>query len=296
MSELIYGGTSMKFPFIMFICLMLFLTILSCSKQEIDKKNNVNKKIISLAPSITETLFLLGVEDDIIGVSEYCNYPEEAKNIQVISSVSDLNLELILKLKPDIAFILPSQSKFKEQLSKMGIRCHVTDQRSIEKIITSVQLIGKELKLDTKAKLITDSLTTILNNVRQLKNSEKKILISVGRDFSSDLNFIYSTGKGTFLDNIINILGYKNVLATDIAYPKISAETIIRLDPDIIIDLLPLTDQEDIALAKNSWNSLSTLSAVKNEKIYLFTSNYTTIPGPRIFKFIQKLSDTLSDK
>ena len=213
-----------------------------------------------------------------------------------VSSITDLNLELILKLKPDFAFILPSQIKFQEQLLEMDIKCHITDQRSIEKIINSFQMIGKELKLEKRAKTISDSLSNILNSVKSDEISDKKVLISIGRDHSSNINFIYSTGKDTFLDNIIKLLGYKNALDSSVPYPKISAETIIRLDPDIIIDLLPLTDKKEISQAKNSWNSLPSLSAVKNNKVYLFTSDYTTIPGPRIFKFIQELSDTLLSK
>ncbi|MDA3886074.1 MAG: helical backbone metal receptor [Candidatus Delongbacteria bacterium] len=286
----------MKLTFKIFIYLIFFTILLSCSKKKIKENTIHGQRIISLAPSITETLFLLDVEKNIIGVSEYSNFPEEARLIQIVSSISDLNLEFILKLKPDIAFILPSQTKFQEQLLEMGIKCHVTDQRSVDKIITSIQLIGKELKLDFKAKYISDSLTTILNNVRATEKQNKNILISIGRDFSSEISSIYSTGKETFLDNIITLLGYNNALDSDVPYPKISAETIIRLDPDIIIDLLPLTDPDDINQAENSWKSLSSLSAVRNKKIYLFTSDYTTIPGPRIFKFIQELSDTLKNK
>lgn len=283
----------MKF-FIKSISYLAYLAIiLSCTQQKLGESSRSNPKIISLAPSITETLFLLGTGKNIIGVSEYSNFPEEAGSIQIVSSITDLNLELILKLKPDLAFILPSQTKFQEQLLEMGIKCHITDQRSIEKIITSFQMIGKELKLDKRAKIISDSLSNILNNVGSIEKPDENILVSIGRDFSSDINFIYSTGKNTFIDNIITLLGYKNALDSNIPYPKISAETIIRLDPDIIIDLLPLTDKKEISQAKNSWNSLPSLSAVKNNKVYLFTSDYTTIPGPRIFKFIQELSDTL---
>ncbi|NOR46367.1 MAG: ABC transporter substrate-binding protein [Candidatus Delongbacteria bacterium] len=278
-----------------FITLISFTILLSCSKPETIQNTDSVQKIISLAPSITETLFLLGAEENIIGVSEYSNFPEEARSIQIVSSITDLNLELILRLKPNTAFILPSQTKFQEQLIEMGIKCHITDQRSVEKIITSVRLIGKELQLDKRGKIVSDSLSMILNNVRATESQNKDILVSIGRDFSSEISSIYSTGKGTFLDNIITLLGYKNALDSNIPYPKISAETIIRLDPDIIIDLLPLTDLEDIIQAKGSWNSLSSLSALKNKKIYLFTSDYTTIPGPRIFKFIQELSDTLKN-
>ncbi|MCK4980789.1 MAG: ABC transporter substrate-binding protein, partial [Candidatus Delongbacteria bacterium] len=258
----------MKF-FLKAIFYLAYLTImLSCSQQKLDKNLKSNSKIISLAPSITETLFLIGAEKNIVGVSEYSSFPEEARSIQVVSGITDLNLELILKLKPRIAFILPSQTKFQEQLLKMGIECHVTDQRSIEKIITSIQLIGKELNLKDRAKTITDSLSHILNSVRSVEISDKKLLVSIGRDHSSNINFIYSTGENTFLDNIITLLGYKNALDSSIPYPKISAETIIQLNPEIIIDLLPLTDNEEIAQAKNSWSSLPSLSAVKNNKVY----------------------------
>lgn len=277
------------------IKIISLIILVSCSDQKIKKLNN-NKKIISLAPSITETLFLLGVEDNIIGVSEYSNYPEKAKSIQTVSTITDMNLELILNLDPDIAFILPSQIKFKEQLTEMGIKTYVTDQRSIDKIITSIKLIGDELKISAVAKSICDSLETIMKNVRSVKKKDKNILISIGRDYSSDINFIYSTGRNTFLDDILTLLGYANALESDIPYPKISAETIIRIDPDIIIDLIPLSNSDDISRAKISWNSLPTISAVKNEKIYLFTSDYTTIPGPRIFKFIQELSEILTVK
>ncbi|MDA3839354.1 MAG: helical backbone metal receptor [Candidatus Delongbacteria bacterium] len=278
------------------VVIIILIIFISCTKQKVNTHPDLDQKIISLAPSITETLFLLGVAKHIIGVSEYSSFPEEAKSIQVISTITDMNLELIIKLKPDIAFILPSQTKFQEQLLKIGIKSHVIDQRSIEKIITSIRSIGEELKLGDRAKIVSDSLSMILKNVQAMKPSGKNILVSIGRDHSSDINFIYSAGRKTFIDNIITLLGYENALDSDIPYPKISAETIIRLDPDIIIDLIPLTDKNEIAQAKSSWNSLPSLLAVKNKNIYLFTSDYATIPGPRIFKFIQELSDTLGEK
>ncbi|MBN2789930.1 MAG: ABC transporter substrate-binding protein [Candidatus Delongbacteria bacterium] len=277
------------------IVVMAALFFISCQKKGSDQSNDHMLKIISLAPNITETLFMLNTTDNIIGVGEYSNYPERAKNIQVVSSISDLNLELILKLDPDVAFILPSQTKFHDQLTKIGIRCIIVDQRSISKIIASFKTIAEELKIYSRAEVITDSLSGIIDSLRSTVKFNKTMLICVGRDLTGEINSVYTTGKNTFLDDIITLLGYENAIDTDIPYPKINAETIISLDPYIILDLLTLKNKNDIETAVRSWNSLHSLSAVKNNRVYLFTSDYTTIPGPRIFKFMQELSDSLNN-
>lgn len=288
------------------ILIVLLMLVVSCAKKsddsvKVEKNRKEYKKIISLAPSITETLFLLGAGERVVGVSTYSNYPEKAKTITKIGSLFDTNYELMVAIKPDLVFLLPSSIKAKENLNRLGIETCVLSQRNIAEIISSFDVAGKKLGLTKRSDFLIDSLESEIKKVEKLiaagseTGKKQKMLISVGRDYSADINSIYAGGNGIFFDDIISILGYENAVDTDIAYPKISLEGILKINPDVIVDLIPeLYEQkysEDELLKR--WKKLITVKAAKNNKVIIEGGRYVSIPGPRIIGLIGKIAEKL---
>jgi ABC-type hemin transport system substrate-binding protein len=237
-----------------------------------------------------ETLFFLGRGNDIIGTSGHCSYPEEAKTIPVVSGISDLNLEFVIKEKPDAVFLMPSQKNISEKLDMLGIKNTIVPQETLNDILNSFTVIGKEIGIENRSEAVRDSFSMVLMS---FKNERKgmKALISVGREYGSGVSYIYSNGRVGFLNDIIELLGYENALETSIPYPKIGTEGIMTVNPDIIIDLVP----SDVSLSEDElfgdWAIFSRNSAYLNGKIYIFTGSRTTVPGPRIFDFIKELKE-----
>ncbi|MBU4485741.1 MAG: ABC transporter substrate-binding protein [Candidatus Delongbacteria bacterium] len=274
------------------VCYLITVIISACSQKKEIFSDNL--KIIALSPSIVETIFFLGKGDNIIGTSSFCNYPEKAKNILVVANISDINLELTLRLKPDMVFLMPSQKNIADKLALLNIKSATISQESLNDILNSFLTIGKKINSEKKARFIYDSLRTVLDSYNKPSNN-KKVLISVGREYGTEVSYIYSNGETGFLYDIILLLGYSNALQTKIPYPKIGAETIMSLDPDIIIDLVSSnidTEEKDLI---NDWKFFSNSKAWKNNRIFIFKGDYTTIPGPRIFDFIRDLNEKGSD-
>lgn len=262
--------------------------ITGCSGKS--KTESGDLKIFALSPSLVETVFFLGKGGNIKGVSSFCLYPEAAKSIPVVANIADLNIEYTLKNKPDIVLLMPSQSDIKKKLTALGIRSEVISQESLEDILNSFKIIGDLTGASERGKAIFDSLQTVLDEFRTEANG-KNILISVGREYGTEASFIYSSGKTGFLNDILELLGYSNVLDTAVPYPKISAEAVMSLDPYIILDLassaVPLSESEML----DDWKLYENSTSWKSGNIIVIKGDHTTIPGPRIFDFIRELKE-----
>jgi len=270
-----------------FSLILILFILLSCSGTK--DGNSDDLKIIALSPGIVETIFFLGKGDNIIGTSGHCSFPEKARSIPVVAGISDLNLEFVLKEKPDIVFLMPSQKNISEKLDLIGIKNITVPQETLADILNSFVVIGEEIGLKKRSETIKDSLDSVLN-LFQAQEDSSEVLISVGREYGSPVSHVYSNGKTGFLNDIMILLGHKNALDTSIPYPKVGTEAIMTIDPDIIIDLVPETAQNEEELLRD-WETFKMNKAWKESKIHIFIGSHTTIPGPRIFDFIKELKE-----
>lgn len=268
---------------ILFLCLI----ILSCADTE--KVNSDNLKLITMSPGITETLFYLGAGKSIIGTSGHCGYPEEAKHIPAVGSISDINYEFVLREKPDAVFLMPSHSDIADKLGLLGIKSVIVPQETLDDILDSFVLVGKNIGREERGRDIKDSLKAVLDSSKKQADS-LKVLVCAGREYGSPVSSVYSTGRKGFLNDIIYLLGHENTLETSVPYPKISAETIIALRPDIILDLVYSDGADENKLIKD-WDLIKNSKACADSKIVIVTGSRTTIPGPRIFDFIKELKE-----
>jgi len=266
--------------------LILFLT--GCENKKITQDPGL--RVIALSPSLVETVFFLGGGKNIVGASSFCNYPEGAKNIPVVANVSDINLEFAVKLQPDVVLLMPSQKNIAEKLALLNIRTLTVSQESLEDIMNSFLVIGKEIKAEKRASAVYDSLRTVLNSYKKPALG-KTVLISAGREYGTGISYIYANGSSGFLNDIISLMGYTNALETTVPYPKIGTETVMTIDPDIIIDLVPSNISLNPEELKNDWSIFHTTKAWNNNRIFIFRGDHTTIPGPRIFDFIKDLNE-----
>ena len=278
----------MKFILLKYLLISIILLVSGCSKTETGEKESY--KIIALSPSLAETVFYLGAGENLIGVSSFCNYPEEVKKIPVVANISDINSELVLKLQPDIVFLMPSQRDVGEKLKLLNVKTRIVAQESLDDILNSFSEIGMETGKIKRSEFIVDSLKDLIGKFRKEQNG-RKILISVGREYGTSVSYIFSNGKIGFLNDIVELLGYSNVLDSTVPYPKIGAETIMSLDPDLIIDLVPSNIVSGSDELLTDWDLFKNTRAYKNGNILIFKGDHTTIPGPRIFDFIKELNE-----
>jgi len=255
------------------------------------------QRIISLAPSTTEILFALGLGDRIVGVTCYCDYPPAAQKIEKIGGYVDPSYEAIVALKPDLVVLLTSHRDIKVQLEKMKIRTLTVPHKSIGDIHEAIRLIGEATGKSGEAQTLINDLNQRTQTVKKTieKQPCSRVIVCIGRDMkSSQLSGMCMAGHDAFYNEIIELAGGTNVCNDlSVAYPLLSAEGVVQLNPDVIIDLIGKTDENSTDKIKSQWNQLSTISAVRNKQVFVIMGNHALRPGPRYIEFLEQMARLL---
>ncbi|WP_042349169.1 ABC transporter substrate-binding protein [Bacillus massiliigorillae] len=253
------------------------------------------EKIVSLLPSITENLFALGLDKEIVGVSDYDNYPEAATKKEKVGS-QDMNLEKILALKPDVAFLqeyhVQNHANAVKQLEDAGITVVVPDgtQASFEDAYDVMQLLAKATGKEKEAdKIIADMKEKVAAIKEQAKNVKEKKKVYVEVSPAPD---IFTTGKNTFMNEMIEMIGAENVAANLDGWVKLSEEEAVKFNPDVIITTYGyyVDKPAEQVLNRKGW---AEVNAVKNKQVFDVDSDSTTRPGPRLVDGVEELAKTI---
>lgn len=256
-------------------------------------------RIVSLAPSVTETLYALELGSKIEGVTRYCRYPLEAQSKTKIGGFLDPNYELILFLKPDLVVLLAEQADQERYLKQLGVTTLMLDHRSIKGIIQSLGAIGSLCGQPKRAAALAADLTARVAAVRKENEGKppKKVLIAIGgNEYDGVLSNLFISGRDGYYDEMIKIAGGSNVYAGSTAsLPSVSQEGLIALDPEVVIQIGSETDgvRVDPVEIKKAWAKLDMVRAVKEKQVYVLNDDYASIPGPRFIMLLEKINDLL---
>ena len=279
------------------ICFLLLVFVFAgCSQQTKPKEDSdaACKRIVSTAPSITETLFDLGLGENVVGVTENCRYPEEVKSKSKIGKAFSVSSEAVIALKPDVVFVLSAYGELASKMKAAGMKTVILDQTSVQGFVDSIDVVAETCKIEEKGKNFKAKFEPYLKKAEK-EGEKKKILILVGRDYeNSSIKDAYAVGDDRFLNEIINLCGATNAYSGNMAYPKIQLEGILSLNPDIVIDIVTasgLTPEKLDFIAK-SWSNLD-INAVKNGKVFIKTEDFWSLPGPRFTKIIEEIKNIL---
>ena len=281
------------------IIMLLFIAFfaLSCTKsaeKEVENKNVPCQRIVSTAPSITETLFDLGLGDKVVGVTENCHYPEEVKSKSKIGKAFSISSEAVVALKPDTVFVLSAYGELASKMKAAGMKTVILDQTSVQGFVDSIDVVAETCKIEEKGKDFKAKFEPYLKKTEK-EGEKKKILILVGRDYeNSTIKDAYAVGDDKFLNEIINLCGAINAYTGNMAYPKIQLEGILSLNPDIVIDIITANDltPEKLDFIAKSWSEID-INAVKNGKVFIKTEDFWSLPGPRFVKIIEEIKNIL---
>jgi iron complex transport system substrate-binding protein len=242
------------------------------------------QRLMSLAPSNTEILFALGLGDRVVGVTDSCNYPEEAKIIEQVGSYFKPNIEKIFSLSPDLVLAGTGITGLQEivaKLEELGIPVLILDPSDLEGILTDIQLVGKATGAEREAEALVSEMRARIAVVTEKAIEVKerpKVFCEID---ATDPSKPWTTGPGSFMDAMIQLSGGTNV-AADAPSPwvQLSTEEIIAKDPEIII----LADSKYGVTAESvrerpGWEIIT---AAKEGAIYDIDDDLISRPGPRI--------------
>ncbi len=277
----------------------VWFLLLSCSNDEPTpeaEKHVVPERIVSLAPSITETLYALGVENRIVAVTSYCRYPREAQQKEKVGGYFAPNLERIISLKPDLVILMQEQKNVQRFLDQHELTFLQVHNATIAGICSSFVSIGRACGVPQRA----DSLLELFEpfeDTERPPSGAARVLISVGRDGagSGRITTTFAAGKGTFYGEIIRASGAVNAYSRNTPlYPELSREGIISLRPDVIIDIAPAMASVECSELTPDWRPLMSVPAVKHGAVHCLDKSYATIPGPRLHLLLHDISSIVS--
>ena len=249
------------------------------------------QRIVSLAPNITEILFRLGLDEEIVGVSIHCNFPEKAKSKVRVGSYISLDFEKITSLRPDliIATGAGNTRDMVDRLGKLGFHSYVLYPKNFDDILKSILYIGQVVNRDKEAKQITEEMRKRSQRVIELTKGlpRPKVFIQI-----ADAPIV-TVGKGSFADDLIRLAGGENIAGKEKeVYPRFGMEEILKRSPEVIV-ISSMNPKGDYQKILQEWNRWKTIPAVKNGRIHLIDSDLIDRPSPRIIDGLEELARVL---
>ena len=247
-------------------------------------------RIVSTSPSITETLFALGLGDRVVGVSTYCRFPPQVAKLPKVGSFLKPDPELIAGLRPDLVIVHEVGNGLDRRLGSLGIPFIIVERGTLASIFSSMRQIATAAGVPQRADSLIGDVQRRLNMIRQpgAARPKRRVLFIIGRR-PGMLADLIAIGPGSYINELIEIAGGINVMAIagQPEYPRISMETVLRLNPDVIVDSVDMGDtdaerREGQPLNERLWSAYGTLTAVKTRQVYAATTDAFVVPGPRV--------------
>jgi len=253
------------------------------------------RRIVSLAPNITETLFALGLGDRIVGVTRYCTYPPAARTRARVGGYFHPDYEAIIALQPDLVILLTDHRRPKRNLEDLGLRTLVVKNKSISDVMESIETMGTVCGARERAGELLEDIRARMERIRELTAGlpRPRVLISVERDVGSgSVESASISGREGFHGKMIELAGGVNAYGGSVEFPRLSGEGLIRLDPQVIIDLVPDAAGRGLEAASilRDWESISRIDAVRRGRVHVFGDDYMVIPGPRFILILEEMA------
>ena len=264
---------------------LVLLSLLTCGLLAAAAPN----RIVSLAPSITEMLYALGLGPRVVGDTTFCTYPAQARAKPKVGTFLQPDYERILSLRPDLVLVIKNPIGVTQKLRSLGLHAEEVDQDKVADILASLERIGTLTGKQAEASRLAGSLRAQLDEVHRAAAAlpRRGTLFLVGRS-TGTLQGMVGAGPGSFIDELLQIAGASNSLAgAPMQYPNVSLEQILTRDPEVILDMGDYAHAEGRpgqpeAQILALWAAYPGLRAVRNHQVKVISSDVLVRPGPRM--------------
>jgi iron complex transport system substrate-binding protein len=244
-------------------------------------------RIVSLAPSITETVFVLGDGERLVGVTDYCDYPPEATRKPRVGGISTPSLEAILALRPDLV-VATSESNYAEhveRLTSLGLPVYVIRPVDFETVLESIERVGEVLGRAAAARARVAAMRRDADALaRAVAGAPRPRVLYVVWP-----NPLIAPGRGTLISELIERAGGESVTrAEPLPYPRLSLETVVERRPDRII--VGRHGQATVEELLRGWERLGSISAAREGRVYGVDGDLVHRPGPRMVEALRALA------
>jgi iron complex transport system substrate-binding protein len=238
------------------------------------------QRLVSLAPSLTETVFALGQADRLAGVSLFSDYPPRAQELPRVGSYTRPGLERVLALRPDLCLALKdgNPKRLVSRLEDLGVPVYALASSSLDQVLELITRLGSVLGAEEQAEGLVSRLSQTIEQAEQITAQARKrprVLYLAG------LDPLIAVGGASYLNDLIQTAGGCNVTADRTGYPRLSHEELLDLEPEVV--LIPnMGGGEQAQRAKSRLQRWAELPAVAKDQVYILDSDLFDRPGPRL--------------
>lgn len=267
------------------VALSFVVFLLDAARAQDRAPASAPRRIISLVPAITEMLYAIGAGPQVVAVSSYDEFPPDVKALPKVGALLDPDTERILALRPNLVIVYGSQSELEKQLERAGHRTFSYRHGGISTTLDTIRELGVATGHRTEADTLASSLQTRLDNVRdRVKGRPQPRTMLVFERQPGTLRDVYASGGVGFLNDMLTIAGGRNVFA-DVTRESVqpSTETMLTRAPEVILEVRAAgLIEKSSAPERDAWSALSSVPAVRNNRVHLLTGDYLVVPGPRL--------------
>src|SRR5436309_5855981 len=274
----------------MCLIFLIVLILASCTEAKSPPPASESpRRIISVVPSVTETLFALGVGGNVVAVGDYDHFPPEVEKRPRIGGLINPNIAKIIELHPDLVITYGSQDVLNERLQSLGIQAFPFRHGNVEKTLGFILDLGRQVGAEDPAQRLVAAIRKSFEDVRAAAPAKKPKIFLVHYRAGGTLGSFYSIGSRAFQHDLIEIAGGVNLFGdVDVETFQPSLEEVIRRKPDIILETLsPPLDLREAAQRKKDWERLGLVE----DRIYIEGETYLLVPGPRFGLAAQRISE-----
>ena len=257
--------------------------------------NKMPEKIVSLAPSNTEVVYALGLEERLAGVTEFCDYPEAALIKPKIGGFSTVDIEKVVEIQPELILATDRhQAEIVPELERLGFTTIILAPKSIDEAIATINLVGQAAGVEDRAARLVDEMRVRVKAVTAKTNAltqsqRPRVLLLVWHDP------LIAAGSKSILHELIGKAGGTNIAGDiDDDYPKMNLETVIIADPQVIISAGGHSSGDNLPYEfATSETRLAVVAARSDNRIYWIDADLTNRPGPRIIDGLEEIARLL---
>jgi len=250
-------------------------------------------RLLSAAPNVTEICCALGLRDHLVGRTRYCVHPPAVQSVPSIGALNDLNLEVLLEIKPDLILVSGSSRAITDRLTGLGLRHESLPDVTLEDLFTAIGMAGRLTGRERTARRLADGIRADLDTVAARYAGVRKARVLLVTDPLPDPPTQADVaGPGSFYDDLLRRAGQVNV-AEPLGRPfgRLGLEFILQADPDVIVEVVPdeAARPAGDADALRVWSKVGPLKAVAGRRVYVLAGPQYTVLGPRIAQTFEAL-------
>lgn len=244
-------------------------------------------RIVSLSPTATEIACALGLRLAIVGRTRYCDYPPEIAQVPSVGAATDVSVETLLALRPDLVLVSGTTRGQIERLSDLNLKWEPLPDTTLADIFSAIRRVGELTGRPRTAADLAGAVAAQLDEVaaRFRGVPRRRALLAIG-PMTTPASPPFVAGPGSFFDELIQRAGHENAVGVDgRAFGPLSFEAVIAADPDVIVELdpdCPAAHRADHAAARAAWAQLGDFSAIRNNTVFRLCGNQHHLPGPRV--------------